>query len=62
VRELNQIISGPSIYDEYRFAEVEMRRETQDLINRAKQGDGMTRLNRLLLEDAYPRQLAKTGE
>ncbi|WP_455241463.1 mechanosensitive ion channel family protein [Petrachloros mirabilis] len=62
VRELNQIISGPCIYEEYRFAEVEMRRDTQDLLNRAKQGDDMTRLNRLLLEDAYPRQLARKVE
>ena len=59
VRELNTIVSGPSIYDEHRFAEVDIRRETQELIRRATEAEGLARLNRYLLEDACPRELAR---
>jgi hypothetical protein len=62
VQELNTIISGPTMYDKYRFAEVEIRRETQDLIVRAKQGEDLAKLNRMLLEDAYPMELGRKAK
>ncbi|WP_455379500.1 mechanosensitive ion channel family protein [Petrachloros mirabilis] len=62
VRELNQIVSGPSFYEEHRFVEVELRQETRDLILLAPTGEDLARLNRLLLEDAYPKELARKAE
>ena len=62
VHELNQIITGPSIYEEHRFVEVELRQHTRDLILRGPKGEELARLNRCLLEDAYPRELASKAD
>ena len=60
VKELNRVIAGPSIYDAARFAKVVMRPETAQLLRRDAQGQELARLNKLLLEDAYPAELAKS--
>jgi POT family proton-dependent oligopeptide transporter len=58
---LNSIISGPCIYDKAAFAPVTLRPATQKLLDQNPQDqDGRMRLNRLLLEDAYPGELSKT--
>ncbi|WP_455244182.1 mechanosensitive ion channel family protein, partial [Petrachloros mirabilis] len=62
VRELNRIISGPSIYDAQRFLEIELRQQTRDLMLRAPKGEELVRFNRLLIEDAYPGELARKAE
>ncbi len=54
---LNEIIRGPSIYDAQRFAGIELRPETQRLLAGKPQGDALIRLNRMLLEDAYPLEI-----
>jgi hypothetical protein len=59
LKDLNQIISGSSIYDEARFSKATLRPETVDLLQRNPQGQPLTQLNKLLLEDAYPAELAK---
>ncbi len=59
-KSFNQIISGPSLYDAQRFRDVSLRSETQELLNKNPQGPALMRLNRLLLEDAYPADLAKS--
>jgi hypothetical protein len=59
VKDLNQIISGPSIYDQARFSGATLRPETVDLLKQNPQGQRLARLNKLLLEDAYPVELAK---
>lgn len=51
---LNSIIQGPSIYDAQRFKGVSLRLETMSLLEKNPQGEIVHRLNRLLIEDAYP--------
>jgi hypothetical protein len=60
VKDLNQVISGPSIYDRARFSTVVLRPETDQLLKRNPTGQQLARLNKLLLEDAYPAELAKS--
>jgi hypothetical protein len=60
-RDLNQVISGPPIYDKARFGKVVMRSETGQLLQRNPGGQELARLNKLLLEDAYPAELAKSA-
>lgn len=59
VKDINQVIAGPSIYDATRFSGVTLRPETEALLKASPRGVGVTRLNKLLIEDAYPSELAK---
>jgi hypothetical protein len=60
VQGLNQILRGDeSIYEPTRFAGVVLRPETQSLIAQNPTGERLIRLNRLLLEDAYPLEIAR---
>ena len=52
VQELNRIIQGDLIYEKDRFASVKLSPETSTL---PKEESFVVGLNRLLLEDAYPR-------
>ena len=61
VKDLNQVISGPSIYDKARFSHVVLRPETESLLTRNPVGQELARLNKMLLEDAYPGVLAKAS-
>lgn len=58
-QDMNEVVMGSSIYDANRFSEIELRQETQDLIDGSPQGEDLVRLNRLLLEDAYPKELSR---
>jgi hypothetical protein len=60
VKDLNQIVSGPSIYEKSRFSGIILRRETAELAARNPRGPQLARLNKLLLEDAYPEELAQS--
>jgi hypothetical protein len=60
-RNINQVISGPSIYDITRFSQVTLRPETEQLLQQNVYGMELARLNKLLLEDAYPADLAKSA-
>ncbi len=62
VQDLNAIIAGPSIYDETRFRDIELRQETRELLNTDPQGEELERLNRTLLEDAFKKGLLKKFE
>ena len=62
VGELNEIIVGPSIYDEQRFARVELRQKTRDALASEPQGEDLALLNRGLLDDAFPRALGGKRE
>ena len=57
VSNLNQIITGPSIYDSNRFQGIHLRPATDELRRQNPHGQDLTRLNRRLLEDAYPKEL-----
>ncbi len=60
VSNLNFVVSGPSIYDAKRFAGVTLGTETQSRLQHPGPHD--FRLNRLLLEDAYPAEMKKSGK
>jgi len=60
VKDLNQVILGPSIYDVARFSTAVLRPETERLLQQDLHGLQLARLNMLLLEDAYPAELGKS--
>jgi hypothetical protein len=61
VKDLNQVVAGPSIYDPARFHKVVLRPETAQLLHENPRGQQLARLNKLLLEDAYPAELARSS-
>lgn len=58
---LNNIIENRDIFDEKRFVHVVISDETMKLVKQNTQGGNRVKLNRLLLEEAYPDELAKTS-
>jgi hypothetical protein len=60
-KTLNTIIVGVSIYDAGRFQKVPLRPETRELLGKNPQGLELTRLNKLILEDAYPEEIAQSS-
>jgi len=60
---LNELVKGPVIYEQQRFAEVKLSKPTADLVEKWNtqqlKGTGSTLLNRALLEDAYPHMVNK---
>ncbi len=61
LKELNRILQGDCIYEEQRFSEVHLRGETRYVLNTCKTSRReRVALNRLLLEDAYPREIARS--
>ena len=57
--DLNQLLQGGSLYDAQRFANIELSEQTQVLLTQnPKSGEAVVRLNRFLLSDAYPHELA----
>ena len=56
-QQLNHIIRGPAIYEASRFAGI-IGKETEELLKTNPQGEDRHRLNRMLLEDAYPEELS----
>lgn len=59
IKEVNDMLSEESIYDEEVFQAVTLSPETLELLNGNPQGPELVRLNRLLLQDAYPDSIAK---
>lgn len=59
VAELNQIIQKPTLYDEKRFAGVALSDNVKALIEQNPKGEDRVRLNRMLLEEAYPEVFGK---
>jgi hypothetical protein len=59
VGALNRIIGGPDIYDAALFKDVTLRESTTSLREEKPEGGDLKRLNRALLEDAYPAELAR---
>jgi Domain of Unknown Function (DUF1080) len=60
-KDINQVLAGPSIYDKERFGQVVLRPETEELLKQDVRGPQLARLNKMLLEDAYPAELAKSA-
>jgi hypothetical protein len=58
MKGINKLVTGPSIYEQKRFAGVQLSPGTEELL---KSKDAQAaHLNRLLLEDAYPAEIAKS--
>jgi Fe-S-cluster containining protein len=60
VKALNSAIGGECIYETDRFQGIKLRPQTIDLLKQGSPSPNLARLNRLLLEDAYPRDLMRT--
>jgi len=59
VTDLNELIQGPSLHDPMKFRLAWLRAETIELIARKPAGGDLARLNRLLLEDAFPKTIRR---
>jgi hypothetical protein len=53
ISALNEVLDGPSVFDEQRFANVLLDTETRTLLGQKPTGNLLAVLNRLLLEQAY---------
>ncbi|MGB2678034.1 MAG: hypothetical protein WAN12_13205 [Candidatus Acidiferrum sp.] len=62
--DFNRLMADPDIYDNARFAEVDLRSETERLLRNGvlQQQEKKLYLIRLLLEDAYPDELSRERE
>jgi UDP-N-acetylmuramyl pentapeptide phosphotransferase/UDP-N-acetylglucosamine-1-phosphate transferase len=59
VDALNGLLRGHSLFDEQRFAQVKLTDETRRFIQLNPQDEHLVHLNRMLLEEAYPSEIAK---
>jgi subfamily B ATP-binding cassette protein MsbA len=59
VQALNKMIGELSLYQLEPFKGLRLRRQTADLLGQNPTGPDLAHLNRLLLEDAYPRELPR---
>ena len=57
--ELNRLIRGPSLYTRERFLHVSITEETRDMARAYPEGEELAKLNRRLLEEAYPSEFHK---
>lgn len=57
--ELNNVIQNKYVYDEQRFAGVALSDKTRRLISENPQGLDRLRLNRMLIEEAYPNEFTR---
>lgn len=59
IEELNKAIQGPLLYDDQRFADINLSSDAKRLKAQNPKAEDLIRLNRLLLEDAYSRELRR---
>jgi fucose permease len=58
LQDLNSIVKKQSIFDEKRFGNTQRAEPTRKLLAQEKlEGDDRNRLNRMLLEEAYPKEI-----
>ena len=63
ISDLNKILQAGSLYDAESFADIELSEQTDGLLAQNPQsGEALVRLNRLLLSDAYPHEVASPTE
>jgi hypothetical protein len=60
VKQINEILAGPSIFTADRFRGISLRPETEALLQQNPGGAQLARLNKMLLEDAFPVEIAKS--
>ncbi|MBN1845448.1 MAG: sodium-dependent transporter [Sedimentisphaerales bacterium] len=61
VDELNKAIEGPCLYEPGRFKRVRLSDDTLALLDPKAQGQDRLRINRYLLQDAFPAELKATA-
>jgi len=59
-KEIAELSKIPPLYEPERFKEVKLSEYVQDFIKENPQSHTRVRLNRLLLEEAYPKEIAKS--
>ena len=57
--DLTKLMKGPCLFEAQRFAGVSLSDDTKQLLAQQPKGSGLIRLNRDLLEDAFPSTLLK---
>jgi predicted methyltransferase len=57
--QLNDILRGVPFYDASRFSKVKLSEEARQLVDENPNAENLLRLNRLLLDDAYPAIFSK---
>ena len=57
--DLNRLMAGPCLYTAQRFKGIILNSNTRTLLEHQPSGDALLRLNRMLMEDAYPELLAR---
>lgn len=62
LKGLNGVIDGLPLYQTQVFANITLRPDTRQLLATNPRDDGLKRLNRMLLEDAYPNDLRRMFE
>jgi len=58
LKQINKVLQNPKLYDEAAWNGIEVPAAAKDLLSKKPEGPGQTRLNRLLLEAAYPGMIA----
>lgn len=61
VAELNRLLAGSPLFGRQRFTQLELSEEERELLAQNLRGEKLARLNRLLLEAAYPQEIARSG-
>ncbi len=63
ISDLNKILQAGPLYDAESFADIELSKQTDELLaQNPESGEALVRLNRLLLSDAYPHEVASSTE
>lgn len=63
IANLNRLLEAGSLYDALSFVDIELSEQSQLLLRQnPESGEELVRLNRFLLADAYPHELASLGE
>jgi len=60
IKDLNELLQGPSLFEPLQFRWVKLRAQTVEALTREPVGEELVRLNRLLLEDALPEVIRKS--
>ena len=60
--DLNRVVQAGPLYDRQRFAHVRLTEKTIRLVLKGQQGGALVRLNRTLLEEAYPGEIGSRRE
>lgn len=59
---IETVLRGPGLWEASRFPGTTLRPETRDLLGQAPKGPDLYRLNRMLLEDAMPLEIARRDD